>query len=124
VGQLNTLNNQNDSPDILDVMGLLSKGARDLFLKIKNQMNYRTNVATLRSENLTKGQLNKRSAYYKELITFDLVCRLPATGIIDIDDETQLMYSKHTYIVSPFFILPPHEYVPRIKHIWSQVSDK
>ena len=51
--------------DLLDILGEVPKGSRDLFLEIKRAMSYKTNRATL-PMHLSSSKINARSKYFKE----------------------------------------------------------
>lgn len=120
IGVLNMLLNPSDKPDLLDIMGAVSKGARDFFILIKNNLSYKTNTAYLPPAELSKGQLNKRSQYYNELLRYGLVKRIPANQVKN-EEGVGLQYPVGTYMVSPEYILPPQRYLLRIKNIWDQL---
>lgn len=61
IATIRMANNQVTEPDLLDLLGELSKGARDLFLDIKRAMKYQTHTAELPNKGLNQSQINKRS---------------------------------------------------------------
>lgn len=117
---INSLTNQQDSPDLLDLLGSMSKGARDLFLLIKNQMDYRTHIAFLESSELSRGQQNKRSAAYRELAELGLVRKLPATGLKN-STGIEMHFPIGNYMVSPEYIYPNDRFLDEIEYLWDQV---
>lgn len=121
IGRLNTLREATDQPDLLDLLASMSKGARDLLVHLKNHMNTSNNVARITSEGLSKGQINKRSCYARELSDLGIIRKLPSTGIKDLEDN-ELRFSAVSFILSPAFFVPSSkEQGERIDHIWHQV---
>lgn len=108
-------------PDLLDLMGELSKGARDLFLDIKRNMNFRTHLAVLPTKELTRSQINKRSVFIKELEKAGkgLACRVPTRGITNLDGVEQ-RYRRSTFMLSPEYIFPGRHFEEQINWIWEQ----
>lgn len=118
---IRTQSTRSQEPDLLDLMGELSKTARDLFLEIKRGMHYRNHLALLPNEGLTKSQVNKRSLAIKELESTGkgLACRVPTRGIVNLDGTEQL-FRPSTFMISPEYIFPGRKFEEEINHRWKQ----
>ena len=111
----------NRGPDLLDLLGGLSKKARDLFLEIKSNMDFVTYTATLPNDKLTQSQKNKRTAAIKELESTGsgLAARVPQSGVINLGAH-ELRCKPSTFMLSPEYLWPNQQYEERIMHIWNQ----
>lgn len=118
---ITTKNSRHQTPDLLDLMGQLSKGARDLFLAIKCGMDYRNHLAWLPNSDLKPSQRNLRSRAIKELETIaaGLACRVPTSGITNLNGIEQ-RFRPSTYMISPHFLFPAPKYEEEIHEIWKQ----
>jgi len=111
----------NRKPDLLDLLGDLSKGARDLFLHIKTNMNFTTYLAVLPNHELTQSQINKRSQAIQELECMGdgLALRVPTSGMKNCGG-LELRFKPSTFILSPEYLYPNHKYRDEIENIWRQ----
>lgn len=108
-------------PDILDLLGDISKGARDLFLEIKRHMNFATYIAVLPNQELTQSQINKRSQAIQELEStgYGLARRVPQSGLTNIAGH-DFRFKPSTFILSPEYIYPSPKFEDEIKNVWNQ----
>jgi hypothetical protein len=121
ISLLRVKNSRDPEPDLLDLMGSLSKGARDLFLEIKLNMDYRTYTATLPNKNLPRSEINRRSRAIDELRRAGkgLACRVPTKGVSSIAGVEQ-GFRPGTFMLSPYYIYPNHLYEEEIQNVWNQ----
>ncbi|WP_349343557.1 hypothetical protein [Marinobacter sp. MMG032] len=114
-------NSRDPDPDLLDLLGGLSKGARDLFLEIKLNMDYRTYTATLPNKNLPRSEINRRSRAIDELRRAGngLACRVPTKGVTSVAGVEQ-GFRPGTFMLSPYYIYPNHLYEKEIQNVWNQ----
>jgi predicted transcriptional regulator len=101
-------------PDLLDVMGLLSKGALDLFLTIKCDLNYKTNMTVLDISKETPSERTRRNKLLRELSKHHLIKRVP----LSVDNpsyNSKWYFPKNTYIVNPDYIRPSDKYIEMIE---------
>lgn len=114
-------NSRDPEPDLLDLLGSLSKGARDLFLEIKLNMDYRTYTATLPNKNLPRSEINRRSRAIDELRRAGngLACRVPTKGVTSVAGVEQ-GFRPGTFMLSPYYIYPNHLYEEDIQNVWNQ----
>jgi hypothetical protein len=108
-------------PDLVDLMGQLDKGSTALFVQIKQNTNPRTGVAYLDPKDMSRGQLNNRSKYFKELRALDMVRRVPVTGLQSCTG-LDLAFRKHTFMIHPQLIYPISTFEDEIRHLWSQLK--
>ena len=109
------------SLDLIEIMGELSSGAKKLFIQIKRSYNYKTGTAHLPTTGMSKGQINKRAINFKELVQWDLVKKVPCTGIKNLD-KIECKYPSNTYMISPEYLLPRYDdLVLKLHHLWSQL---
>lgn len=108
-------------PDVLDLLGDLSKCARDLFLEIKRNMDFRTYIAVLPNDELTQSQKNKRSQAIQELEStgYGLAQRVPQSGLTNIAGH-DFRFKPSTFILSPEYIYPSPKFEDEIQNVWSQ----
>lgn len=106
---------KNAPPDLLDLMGILPKGPRDLFLVMKNNMDYKTNRTTL-SMKFSESQLRVRSRYYKELHKINLVKKMHVNTLVS--SEIIIHVPKGTYMINPEYIIPENKLQQELLHIW------
>jgi hypothetical protein len=107
VGRLNTLYAQSKSAlniDIVDLMDILPKSANSLFKMIKDQLDYRTNEATLTKPTNTNEQ-KKRSYAINTLKLHKVVKK---TG-------------QRSFIVNPYLILPQKSFQETIIAKWDSL---
>ena len=83
------LYSQNERPDLLDIMGTMSKPARDFFLSIKFNMNWKTNKSTIPGPK-SRSESTMRARAMKELVKHKLVRKVRG----------------NSFMVSPFFLVP------------------
>lgn len=121
ISLIRTFNSRNPEPDLLDLLGELSKAARDLFLDIKRNMDYRTHTASLPNHGLSRSQINNRSHAIKELERAGkgLACRVPTKGITNQAGVEQ-RYRPSIFMLSPKYIYPGRNYSEEIVNIWEQ----
>jgi hypothetical protein len=122
---IQTGNSRSKEPDLLDLLGEMSKAARDLFLTIKCNMDYRTHTAVLPNKGRTPSQINKRSSAIKELehAGKGLACRVPTKGIKNIS-EVEQRYRPSTFMLSPGYIYPGRNFEKEIQHTWFQCTEE
>lgn len=108
-------------PDILDLLGDLSKCARDLFLEIKRNMDFSTYMAVLPNDQLTQSQKNKRSQAIQELEStgHGLAQRVPQSGLTNLAGH-DFRFKPSTFILTPEYIYPSPKFEDEIKHVWYQ----
>jgi hypothetical protein len=104
-------------PDLLDLLGSMSKGERDLFLLIKDHTSYKTNRATIDTKNLTVSQTNKRSKHLSGLIKLDLVKKVNQGKLTNSNDEI-IHVKVGTYMINPEYIKPSDKFADEIYHQW------
>lgn len=123
IAPIKTMNNGITEPDLLDLLGELSKGARDLYLDIKRGMNFKTHTARLSNKGLTQSQINRRSKAIKELEASGrgLACRVPTRGIENLN-QIELRHKPSTFMLSPEYIYPGKRFAGEIHHIWRQCT--
>lgn len=111
----------NRAPDLLDLLGDLSKGARDLFLEIKRNMSFITYTATLPNKGLTQSQKNKRTQAIQELerTSSSLARRVPQSGLTNIGG-TELRHKPSTFMLSPRYLFPNPAHQDEIMQVWNQ----
>ena len=114
----------NREPDLLDLLGNLSKGARDLFLNVKRKMDFVTYTATLSNKNLTQSQKNKRSQAIQELEStgYGLAQRVPQSGLTNVAG-IELRFKPSTFILSPEYIFPNPKHSEEIVNNWNQCKE-
>lgn len=125
ISPIRTAGSRDATPDLLDLLGELSKGARDLFLEIKRNMDYRTHIAVLPNKHLSRSQINKRSGAIRELeeAGTGMAYRVPTSGIENTNDIEQ-RFRPSTFMLSPNYIYPGKKYKYEIMHIWHQCISK
>ena len=106
--------------DIFDLLIKLPKGAQALFGEIKLAMDYSTHMAILPTR-LTRNEANKRTTAIKELeqAGSGICCLVPTSGITNPKNQ-ELRFKPATFMMSPFYILPPNKDKEEIVHIWNQ----
>lgn len=121
ISLLRVKNSRDTEPDLLDLLGTLTKGARDLFLQIKCNLDYRTYMATLPNKNLPRSEVNKRSRAIDELrrAGTGLACRVPTRGLTNLSNVEQRV-RPGTFMLSPTYIYPNHLYQEEIENYWYQ----
>jgi hypothetical protein len=107
--------------DILDLLGDLSKCARDLFLEIKRNMDFTTYIAILPSSELTQSKKSKRSQAIQKLESTGsgLAQRVPQSGLTNIAGHN-FIFEPSTFILSPEYIFPSPKFEDEIMNIWDQ----
>lgn len=110
-----------DEPDLLDMLGAMTKGQRDMFLLIKVNMDYRTNRAVLGNADLTPSQVNQRSAAYNGLHKLGLIKRVRQGDLTNLAGE-KISVSKGTYMVNPTYIRPRDKYAEELFYQWHQLK--
>ena len=121
VFQMNDLYSKSEQLDLIELMDELSSGARKLFIQAKNNYNYKTGTSYLPTTNLTRGQINKRGMYVKELKEYDLLKKVPCTGIKNLDG-VEYKHKANTFMISPHYIIPRYEDISqKLFHLWSQL---
>lgn len=105
-------------PDLLDLLGLLSKGAMDLFLVIKCGADYKSNITVLDTSKESASDRTRRNKLLRELRSHDLVRRVPRT--VERDGVGNITYPKNTVIVNPDYIRPPLDLMDEVIHTYSQ----
>jgi hypothetical protein len=111
----------NRKPDLLDLLGDLSKGARDLFLEIKRNMNFVTYLATLPNQGLSQSKLNNRTKAIQELERTGngLAFRVPTSGLKNVAG-LELRLKPSTFILSPEYLFPNPDHEEEMTYIWNQ----
>lgn len=103
--------------DLLDLLGTMSKGARDVFLLLKRNRDYSNNVSTIDSE-ISKSQLSRA---YSELRGLNLVKRLPTTVPLDGSDIS-LKFKRGSYLINPEYIRLNQENSTTYTHVWNSIK--
>ena len=107
--------------DLVEVLDEISSGARKFFIQVKRSYNYKTGTAHLTTAGMSKGQVNKRAIYLKELTQHSLVKKVPCTGIKNLD-EIECKYSSNTYMISPHYFPPRYDDLfLKLHHLWNQL---
>ena len=107
--------------DLVELMDELSSGARKLFIRVKRSYNYKTGTAHLPTTGMSKGQINKRAIYFKELAEYSLVKKVPCTKITNIDG-IECKYPSNTYMISPEYFPPKYDdLILKLHHLWNQL---
>ena len=109
--------------DILDLIDQLSTGARKLFIEIKLGMSWRTNIAILPATELTKGQVNKRSQYSKELLTIGLARKVKCSELVNSEGRI-VQLDKGAYMVNPTYMIPPEPFNAEVVFQWNFLTQK
>jgi hypothetical protein len=117
--QINSLNHQTDTPDLLDLLGSMSKGARDLFLIIKNSYNWRTGTSLVDTEGLTRGQKVNRVKHLNELYGLTLLAKVPA-GETHYPSGSSHTFKANTFIINPDYILPAEAVANEVYFLWKR----
>ena len=105
VGRLNTMHSKNNNPkniDIVDLMDTLPPTAINLFKMIKDNLDFKTNEATLEKPK-SKVEQKRRSN---------------ATKILKKHAAIKKTGRQRTYIVNPHLIVPPAAYQEDILAKW------
>jgi methylthioribose-1-phosphate isomerase len=107
VGRLNTMHSKKANPrniDIVDLVNNLPPTAINLFKMIKDNLDFKTNEATL-DKPKDKGEQKRRSNATKHLKKHDAIKK---TG-------------QRSYIVNPYLIVPPVAYQEDILTKWNSL---
>lgn len=119
--QINDFHNNTETLDLIELMDEISSGARKLFIQAKQAYNYKTGTSHLPTNTLSKGQINKRATYAKELAQHGLLKKVPCTGITNLDG-IEYKHKANTYMISPYFIIPRYDDLSvKLHHLWSQL---
>jgi hypothetical protein len=105
IGRLNTkLAKGGNRMDIIDLMNMLPKPSRNLFTKLKTEMNYKNNLAILDKPKDKSDQI-RRSRAAKILIIHDMVKK----------------HGQRGYMINPQLIIPPIKYQETQIDIWNSL---
>ena len=104
-----------NSLDLLDILGLLSKPSRDMFLEIKRSMSYKTNIGEFKH----KMDKSYKAKLLKELKSFDLVKRVVSSKVTF--NDLPIVTTTGMYMVNPKYIIPPNEYYEDIFNNWTRL---
>ena len=104
VGRLNTMY-ADESDDIIDLMVDLKPTSRRLFKEIKDNLDYKTNEATLDKPKSTAKQKQRSNA------------TKPLKG----EDAIKKTGKQRTYIVNPHLIIPQPDYQEDILAKWNSL---
>jgi len=104
------------SLDLLDILGLLSKPSRDMFLEIKRSMSYKTNIGIFNNSAMDKSY---KAKLLKELKEFDLVKRVIGSKVTF--NGLPIATSTGMYMVNPKYIIPPNKYYKDIAGNWENL---
>ena len=102
--------------DLLDLLGSMSKGARDLFLHLKSVRDYRTNIAVMGLP-WNKSTLSRA---YTELFKLDLVKKTKVTAPVEFNNVT-INFPKNSYIINPTYIMLSERYADQAQAIWDSL---
>lgn len=121
---INTKVSRTTNKDIFEILVSLSKPAQHLFILIKQEMNYKTYIANIGLDGLTRSQKNIRLKAITELEKAGLARRLPRKIAMPIesDDEVTsvIKFRAGSYILSPDAIYPAEEYEAAIRNFWDR----
>lgn len=106
--------------DLLEILASMSKKEAELFIKIKQNMSYKTNVATLDFSELTLSQKNHTSNYISALTKHNVVKR--CKGEIKGLNGEIISYPPNSFIVNPAYIIPPDKFIDNVFHVWNSFS--
>lgn len=107
--RFNMLQSQSREPDILDLMAQMSRKEAELFIKIKNNLNYRTNVAVVDFEELCLSRRTELSRHLNTLVKMDLVKRVKVN-------------TRRIYMINPKYIIPPDSEVIAVTAAWNEIK--
>lgn len=109
--------------DIFELLCSTPKGARDLFIEIKQRMDYETHIAILPYKHLTPSQKNKRYEAIRALEKAGkgLARRVPSSGIIN-SIGLPIQFRPSTFMLSPEYIYPAPSFTNAIHVIWRQCA--
>lgn len=107
--RFNTLGSKREKPDLLDLMAQMGKKEIELFIRIKNNMDFRTNIAVLDFGELSLSRRNHLSNYLSCLVRMDLVKRIKCN-------------TRHVYMVNPAYIIPIDAQLPTVVKAWNELK--
>lgn len=123
IALINTKVSRTTKEDIFEILVSLSKPAQHLFILIKQEMNYKTYIALIGLDDLTRSQKNIRLKAITELEKAGLARRLPrkiAMPVESDDDVTSVIkFRAGSYILSPDAIFPAEDYEATIRRLWN-----
>lgn len=107
--------------DLLEVLvNKLSQKEAELFIKIKDKTNYKTNMSTVDFGEMSLSQRNYLSTLIGSLKEVDLVKRCKGQHV-NLEDQI-ITFPPNTFIVNPAYIVPPDAYYPAIYHMWKMME--
>lgn len=107
--------------DLLEVLvNKLSQKEAELFIKIKDSTNYKTNMSTVDFGEMSLSQRNYLSTLIGSLKEVDLVKRCKGQHV-NLEDQI-ITFPPNTFIVNPAYIVPPDAYYPAIYHMWKMLE--
>jgi hypothetical protein len=121
--QINSLNHRSGEPDLLDLMGSMSKGARDLFLQMKNAYNWRTGISQVDTEGLSRGQKVNRVKHLNELYGLGIASKVPA-GETNYPSGASHTFKANTFIINPAYLLPAEGVANEVLFLWKRSIQK
>jgi len=107
--RFNMLQSQTNKPDILDLMAKMTRKEAELFIQIKNKLNYRTNVAVVDFGELCTSQKTELSRHLSTLVKMDLVKRIKVN-------------TQRVYMINPKYIIPPDSDLKAVTEAWNAVK--
>lgn len=119
--RFNMMNSTEQTPDLLELLvHELSQKEAELFIKIKNKTNYKTNMSTVDFGEMSVSQRNHLSTYTTNLCKRNLIKRCKGQHI---NLENQIItFPPNTFLVNPAYIVPPDAYYPAIYHMWKMME--
>ena len=121
VMRFNTVENVTEEPDLIDRLSALSRGALALFKAIKDQSNWRTNLATLETGGMTASEMTVRSRLAKELSETGLAKKVKCTELCT-SEGVVVNLNKGSFMVNPNVIMPPEPYFTEVLYQWNQLK--
>lgn len=119
INVINTKNKRSYSADIFEKLVRLSKPAQDLFILIKREMSFKTYIANIGLDGLTRSQKNIRSKAITELESAGLALRLPRKITVGDDDVTsEIKFRAGSYMLSPDAIFPANQHEAIVRKYW------
>jgi predicted transcriptional regulator len=107
--RFNMLQSQTNKPDILDLMAQMTRKEAELFVRIKNNLNYRTNIAVVDFGELCSSQRTELSRNLSTLVKMNLVRRIKVN-------------TQRIYLVNPEYIIPPDSELSAVTDAWNKLK--
>ena len=115
IGEYRTMrnNSKKDLKDVFEILGTLSKGAYQLFIEFKSNLDPDNNLIYYSTKNFNKGQKVMFSRYTVELIKADIIKKAKTT------DKLKPI-KKGSFMVNPRLLIPKHFH--DAKAIWDYLK--